>query len=286
MLKKLKQLVNGERGQALAIVLGLLAIGGLTVAGTVNYATTSLKSNQIIQENTRGIYAAGAGVEYSLWALLGNGTPLTQLPENVNQMQVNINIVEEDEALYTLYLDELVEIDSMVHSDWVVVSTNITLVGGTTSNYTISIIRLEEADGTIKLKELGAVLPMGYTYVPDSAALFPENISPDNPTDTGNLASGAQWLKWIWAPGIGRPLITGNHTQGFYIDGTGSLDGAYAWLVAQSNDIGEVSEILGVMFRITSTAVRPEDGRTMAKINCDVIIGSGKTYILSWRISK
>ncbi|MFC1954213.1 hypothetical protein ACFLVZ_00080 [Chloroflexota bacterium] len=283
MKKLLKRLLSGEKGQALPIVLGLLAIGGLTIATSVNYASTSLRSSGIVQENVKGIYAAGAGMGYAIWNLREGITTANQTPEDINQMAVSI--LTEDMGTYTVYLDELVEPEPGTHTDWVSISSNITLVGGTTSNYTISVVRAEEASGNIRLVEIGAVLPQDYTFVTDSPAGFPENLSTDNPTSTGNTSNGAVWVKWLWNPGQG-PLITGNHTQEFYIDGTENTDDAYAWIIAQSNDVGTVGEITGTLYRITSTATRPGDGAVTARIEADVIIRGRSLYVFSWDIQK
>lgn len=282
MIRLLKQSLGDEKGQALLIVLGMLAIGGLTIAVSLNYATANLNSNRIIQEDTKGVYAAAAGVEYALWSLREGIPTGNETPENINQMGVDIRT--EDMGTYILYLDGLFEPESSVHSDWVTIEGNIVLVGGTTSNYTTTIAREEVAVGNIRLTEVGAVLPMGYTYIADSAASFPENLSVDNPTSSGNTSGGARWLKWLWGPGQG-PLITTNHTQAFQIDGTGSTDGAYTWLVSQSGDVGTVGEITGSLYRITSTATRPEDGKVAAEIRADVIIQGEAVHIFSWEIS-
>ncbi|MFC1988393.1 hypothetical protein ACFLVJ_00975 [Chloroflexota bacterium] len=282
MLSHLKKKLAGEKGQALVIVLGLLAIGGLTIAVSVNYATTSLKRDGIIREDMGGVYAAGAGVEYALWSLQEGIPTANETPEDINRMAVGIQTKEL--GVYTLYLDDLIDREGS-HNNWITVESEIVPVGGTTYDYTISIAREEPASGTIRLVEIGVVLPPGYTYVDDSAALFPANLSLDNPDSSGNTSGGAQWLKWLWNPGQG-PGITGNHTQGFNIDGTGSTDDAYAWVVAQSQDIGIIGEISGTLYRITSTATRPEDGKTTAKIVVDTIEAAGTIYIFSWQISK
>jgi len=282
MLRYIKQKLAGEKGQALAIVLGLLAIGGLTIAVTVNYANTSLKGTKIIKEDVSGVYAAGAGVDYTLWSLREGIPTANSTPENINQMAVNTDT--ENMGTYTLYLDELIQPEPGTHTDWLSISGNITLVGGSTSNYTISVSRSEAANGNIRLVEIGTVLPSGYTYVTDSAALFPDNLSSDNPTSSGNTSGGSEWIKWLWNPGQG-PLITGNQTQGFYIDGTGSTDGSYSWVIAQGNDIGTVGEITGTLYRITSRAIRPEDGKNTATIVADTILTGGQTYVISWQIT-
>ncbi|MFC1953505.1 hypothetical protein ACFLWR_05185 [Chloroflexota bacterium] len=284
MMKNLLNRIDiDEKGQALPIILCLLAIGGLTIAGTLNYATTSLKASGIVREDMRAIYAAGAGVKYNLWALQEGGASANETPGNINQMAVSMQT--EDMGDFTLYLDELIEPEPGVHTDWVNVESNIELVGGTTSNYTISISRSEDAVGNIRLIEIGAVLPYDYTYVTDSPSNFPENFSISNPDSTGNTSYGSVWIKWLWNTGQG-PLITGNHTQGFYIDGIGNTDGAYAWVVSQSNDVGMVGEISGNLYRITSTAISPEDGVATAKIVAEAIIMGRTSHIFSWQILK
>ena len=104
MVRFLKQFLSSEKGQALSIVLGLLALGGLTIAGSLSYATTSLKSSQIHRESIEGVYAAGAGVEYALWYLAEYDTEPADGPlaENINQMAVDIQTVVGHS--YTLYL--------------------------------------------------------------------------------------------------------------------------------------------------------------------------------------
>ena len=88
MVRLLKQLLSNEKGQALPIVLCLLAIGGLTIASSLNYATTNLNAGRIIDEGIKGIYAAEAGVENALWCLENGISPPGQLLENINRMEV------------------------------------------------------------------------------------------------------------------------------------------------------------------------------------------------------
>src|SRR3989338_5954708 len=110
MNKSLKRCLNNQKGQALTIVLCILAIGSLTIAASLNYSTTALKGSRIIQQNLDGIYAAGAGIEHTIWSLNNGVTPLTQLAEPINQMTVNITTVSSGN--YTLYLGELVDFSS------------------------------------------------------------------------------------------------------------------------------------------------------------------------------
>lgn len=285
MLRLGKQFLNSEKGMALPIVLCMLALGGLTIAGSLNYATTNLKSSQIIEESTKGIYAASAGMEHALWSLANEEVPLTQLSENISQMEVGIQIL--NEGTFTLYFGELLEV-SGPHFEWVDLFGGIEGEEGSTCNFTITVVMIEAATGNINLLELGVMLPSGYDYVGGSAAGFEGNITGDEPSSTGENPNGAKWLKWLWNPGQGPQLSTGNRTQTqqFQISGAGSLEGDYIWMRALDVDIGQIGEVTGTKYRITSTATRPEDGKTTGVIEAGVIVMNEKIEILSWQISK
>jgi len=275
MARFLKQVISSEKGQALPIVLVLLILGGLTITPSLGYAYTNLNSSRILGEGVKGVYAADAGVEDALWCL-GHGIPPSQqLPENINQMEVTIQT--EDKGTYTLsqhsvYLD--------VHGE--VVWDEI----AEAYKYTIT-VTWQPGSGTpdIKLDEVRARLPIDYSYQSGSAASFAENLSTDEPDETVDT-QGAYLLNWEFkspkpSASEGNPV----QTQTFYITGEGSQVNSYTtWVVASRVDIGTVGETTGTYYRITATAIRPEDGRTTAKIVADVMVGGGATYIVSWQI--
>ncbi len=294
MVRFVKQFPSGEKGQALAIVLCLLALGSLTIAASLNYATTNLKGSRIVEEKTAGIYAAGAGVEYALWALqkglwsLPEGVPTANAtPENINQMAVST--LTENEGDFTMYLGELLD-TSGVHADWIDVIGSITDMGGGVYKYTVTITWRGEEGGpqaqTIKLQAVGARLPPDYSYNAASAANFTENLSLDEPDETQDIYD-AWMVNWVFSPPY--PEVTEDdpvQTQTFYITGTGTTSGHYASAEGLPDTVGQVGEITGTRYSITSTATRPEDGRTTASIVADIIIrDDGTTTITSWQIS-
>jgi len=283
MLRHLKQLVSSEKGQALPIVLALLILGGLTIVPSLGYITTSLKSSRMLVEGVRGVYAADAGVEDALWSLINGVPPSTQLSDNVNQMEVAIQT--ENKGDYTLYLGELIEPGE--HVNYLDVDGEMVWDGGANAyNYTVSITwQADPGTPPIKLKEVGARIPIGYSYQSGSAANFPENLSTDEPDEILD-AQGAYLLNWVLSSPL--PNISENitvRTQTFYITGEGNQEGHYAWVVASRADIGEVGEIAGTYYQITATATRPEDGKTTAQIVVDIINELGTIYILSWQIT-
>ena len=283
MLRILKQMISGEKGQALPAVLALLVIGGLMIAPSLSHTATSLNSSRIIGESVNGIYAAEAGAEDALWTLANGGSPAAQLSENINQMAVSLQT--EEKGTYTLYLGEMIQPGE--HSEYLDIDGEMVWDDEAQAyKYTFTVTWLPNP-GTpvIHLEGVGARLPIGYSYQVGSAALFAENLSTDEPDETLD-AIGAYLLNWEFdtpLPSVSE--INPVQTQTFYITGEGSQEGHYAWVVASRSDVGAVGEITGTSYRITATASRPGDGGTTARIVADVMISEGKTYILSWQIS-
>jgi len=290
MVRLLKQFLSSQKGQALPIVLALLAIGGLTIAVSLNYATTSLKGSRILGEGTKGIYAAGAGVEYALWSVGINGTPaeevLEQLSENINQMAVNIQT--ENKGTFTLYCGELDEPGAK--SNYLALMSSISWVEGTRYKFEITVTwQPESGQPTLHLETTGARIPVGYHYEEESVTRSDNEAAcePDITQDD----QGADLLNWLWKDwGLTRPMLDKDNQEfilTFYITGTGSLAGRYAWVLIDPAAYGLLGEITGTRYRITATATRPEDGRTTAEIVSDVMIqDDGTMYIVSWQISK
>lgn len=282
-MKLFKRLKVNQQGQALPIVLCLLAVGGLTIAASLNFSTYTLNGTGIVKQNFDGIYAAGAGIEYNLWAIKTGNATLTQLPQQVNDMTVNISTYVSSN-FSTLYINNLA---SGVHNEAYHVTMNLTAVGENTYNVTIKVTTDDDAKNNAKFQELGTVLPLGYTYVNNSASVNPSgNITSSNPTSTGYDSQGDQWVKWTWSGGTG-PSLTNNmvYTEKFQITGTGGTDGAYAWIIGNSQDIGVVGQISGMPTTINATAIRTRDGKIIARIYAQALVGSGGVYILSWRVT-
>ncbi len=278
MIRFLKKVIASEQGQALPIVLALLMLGGLSVVPTLNYAATTLNHTRVVDKGISGIYAAEAGVENALWCLSENTSPPAHLPDNVNQMQVDIQT--EDKGVFTVYFGELVQAGN--HYQHLRVSGDIVWDGGAGAwKYTITVTWQGETT-VIHLTEVGARLPPGYQYQPDSAASFPGNLSTDEPQEQQDSA-GAYMYKWEFPEPY--PDVSKNdpiETQTFYITGDGELEGDYSWVVANRTDIGEVGEMTGELYIITATASK--DSETAATIATDIMMVDSAPTIISWRV--
>jgi len=278
MLRFLKQ-INGERGQALVIVLVLLVLAGLMITPTLGHAANTMLSVRTIEKNVNGLYAAEAGVKYALCNLES-----VNLTENINQMEVTVVVVEE-EAPFVLYSGELIQ--GKEQSNWVSVDSKI-IVGETTPYEYKIIVTWQAEDGAevIHLKEVGGRLPVGYSYI-EGSAVVDGNLAKRDPDELFEDAGGACMLNWELETPL--PSVSENNTvrtQTFQIDGEGNLEGYYAWILAGVT--GEVSQITGTLYTITATAICPETDEKTSKIVCDVLVehDDSTKNIISWEVTK
>jgi hypothetical protein len=81
--KKIKRsfsrFLKGEQGQVLPLVLILLVLGSTIMAGTLTYASTSLKTSQIDKAKAEQLCAADAGVRWAIWKLTNDFLSVPQV---------------------------------------------------------------------------------------------------------------------------------------------------------------------------------------------------------------
>jgi hypothetical protein len=287
MITRLKRHNYKESGMALILVLVLLALGGLTIATSLNYVSTLIYDNQVSGWAMDCMYSAGAGVEYAIWALENNEAIPVYLSDNVNGKSISIDI--EDNGIFTLYCGDLIYVGSLPsHYDWITTSGSAVCDGPpcTTCNYTISVYLSENASALQrKIIEIGAKLPAGYSYVPGSSDNFTDNVALYEPDESGG-DPGDEWIRWLWNPGSGPVIDQTNPTvnQTFQIMdlGSGSLVDDYTWVQVQSNDIGLVGEITGERKTVTGTAIGPATVDSV--IEADLVLVGGTVYVMSWQV--
>ena len=194
---------------------------------------------------------------------------------------MDVSIQYESKGVYTIYLGEMVPLG--VHNPYLKVEGQMVWDEGAGKyKYIITVTWLPEPGApVIHIEEVGARLPLGYTYDPGSAALF-ENISSEEPLEIQD-GSGAYMVNWevpLPYPSVFKKDPV--KTQTFYFNGNGPLEGNYAWVVANREDVGAVGEITGNLYHITSTASYAGGGKTTAKIEATVISDNITLKITSW----
>ena len=277
---KLFRKLNGERGQVLPLVLAFLAIGSLTIVPSLNNVTSNLNSSRSLNSAMKGMYAADAAIENTLWSLARSIAPPAQLT-GVNNMSVSIQT--QNKGTYTLYFGELIE--PGVHNEYLDIQGQIVwddTVG--LYKYTITVTWLpNEGEPVIHLESIGGRLPLSYSYVEGSAADFGNNLSEDEPEIVLD-SLGVEMVNWDF--GTPMPSVSEHDpsaTQTFYITGTDEQQGEYTWVVANRTDVGVVGEFTGGLYRITAIA-RQADNRAVARIAADALIDLlGEVYIIAWQ---
>jgi len=104
---------NNEKGQALVIVLALVAFGGVVIAPFLGQAGDSLIGSRIYGEAISQQYSGDAGVEHAIWGLAygdlvqeindsGDNTTSYKLGETINGIAPEITVVRTDNFTYEI----------------------------------------------------------------------------------------------------------------------------------------------------------------------------------------
>lgn len=181
MQNRLRKLNKNELGQALVIVLCLLAAGGVVIAPLLNYMHTRLSADKVYWERAPLSYSAEAGMEDALWKADNDEVPLEpydyvseytySLPENINNNEVQVNI-KQVWPLDGLESDE----------NGTVPATGLYITGGVVSSEGRYEVRLgyDTPETELLIDKVGVWLPPGFEYVADSASV----ITDENPVQT------------------------------------------------------------------------------------------------------
>ena len=103
---------NGEKGQALVMVLALVAFGGLVIAPFLGHAGSGLVGSRLYGESISQQYSSDAGVEHAIWDLrygdltdrlpdLGSQYSY-QLGETINGISPDITVTRTDNLTYEI----------------------------------------------------------------------------------------------------------------------------------------------------------------------------------------
>lgn len=247
-----------EKGMAMVMALIALALGMLLIVPTLSYVSTGVKAASVYKGVTSELYAADAGVEYALWSL-NKGLPVNS-PITVGGIPVTITVSQLSELPYGPLIS-----DDGPQSWRLQVTSAIVNNGNGTFTYTITIANV--GTSTVHLQEVGAGLPEGFSYVTGSTS---GGFTSANPSSV----SGQQ-IYWTLA----SPKLDSQQSKQhiFRIQGSGTPEGYYSWVVANSASIGTVSDCFG--YNIVSQA----NGGTTIRAN--VIKNVGAIFPVSWKVN-
>jgi hypothetical protein len=268
--KILRRLAGREQGQAMLMALLVLTVGALLITPVLSYGSTGVKAAAIYKRLTAELYAADAGVEYTMWQLQKGlleeilqevpfGSSIALAPITVGNLPVTRSVKLLTEMLPVI-------INTASHYDWLQVSSDTVDNGGGSLTFTVTAARGPESNPkNMKIVEIGAWLPENFSYVSGSTS---GDITTANPSSIiGNNI--------IWT--INKYLLEQPAHHSFLVQGSGVFGASYSWVKILSSDIGAVYSCYG--YNIVSIA---NDGTT---IEANVVTNGGAIYPVSWEVN-
>lgn len=252
-----------EQGNVMFMALIVLAVGALLVPPTLSLVTTGVKAEATQQRLTDEIYAAEAGVEYSMWRLTQGLSVSEPIALNIGGRSVNVNV----SPLVEMPYGPVVVTGGGTQSWRLEVSSEVVELGNGNYRYTVHI--RNTGTSTLFLDYIAAGLPPGFTYVNGSSY----EATTENPSEHDNNR-----LKWEFE-GPGRPSLNGQGAEAkesFRIQGPSFPQGYYSWVQATNDSVGVVSSCFG--YTITSQV-----GNTTVTAN--VVRNGGWVFPVSWEIN-
>ena len=169
-----------QAGQALILVLIVLAIGALLVVPSLRLTSTALMGTPTVERHTKGLYAADGATEYILWKLLNDVTWRNDRTEdvpyyfafNVCGVPVSASVVMRatlGQGGVTLATDDVIKPTKTVevegHPEWSNDDGSVNVPNGYSGPYTY-IIKMEQLsnDNSKGVDSVYDVLPKGLDY--------------------------------------------------------------------------------------------------------------------------
>ena len=283
MKKWLSAVRLGESGQVLLAVLAMMVLGSFMVIPVLNYASTSLKTTEMYEENLEGLYAADAGVEDALWRLNYDkpaSFPYSYELTSVNGMSVSV-VIEEVTSISGEEVNP-----SAGHVDWLEISKSVSYDAGI---YTYTMYLTNQCTANIKIEKILADFPPDLEYATGSTS---GNITAEDPAVTGNPTTGIT-LVWYLSPPmptVGPGPDPGNgeyntevHT--FQLSGPPDVAGVegHSFVQANRGDVSTVCDVDSHPYWITVQA-KDDTDTVIVAIRAGVWEGS-ESDISGWQVN-
>jgi hypothetical protein len=260
------KLRHDEAGYALMWVLVVIILAGIILVPLLLLMTSGLHSSAHHEERMLRFYATDAGIEDAAYRIQNDDPNLPPnasdvwsytLDEEVNDYQVDVTI----ENFWILTGLESEAFGTMPHAELVVVGT-IPEDGEYYVEFTY-----DGSVGNLKIDRVGAWLPSGYSYVPDSSdGIVTHSKIPDNPDEfefRGGTAltwdfNGTVDFEDMPPPGGGEPgsaefPIT--RVLSFqYTPSSPDPKGLFSWIRTNRHDIYLSWDTACGTYQVTSTA--------------------------------
>lgn len=178
--------MKSQKGQALILVLILLAVGSLTIAPVLKYTFSALRSQQVSEDAFNRLYNADSAVQDAIWQMLNDilsgGSPVTgNFTFELGSFSISAPTIPLNQDLRS---PPVLHLQVEVVPNWVAANA-----GNVTYTY---IIRIQHQKWD-EMDRFGLTLPAGLTYVAGSTRQYgpekdagPTGLSWDAQVDIGN----------------------------------------------------------------------------------------------------
>ncbi len=290
MKKILTKLHTEQKGMALLITLGFLAIGSITIVSLINLTHTGTKAGVTYDETIRLEYAADAGLEEVLWRMQNEDLPFTPgtygesttytLPETINGKDVSVNVT------YIWPLTGLVE---GTYDTTAPDSLKITggIINRTLGKYMIQ-ISFNESIKDEDVESISVWLPSRFEYVSGSSS----GLTTSNPTLPAVNKRGGKIYTWTFtdktfselyvAPSGGGGFTPGTEyprSLKLYFQVTPINDiggGSICWVKTDSTDVPLAWETGCQLYEMTATAADNTTSKTYS-LNSSTYFSEGSS---------
>jgi len=178
MKKILNKLIRNAEGQALPMVLILMAVGGLIIAPLLSYTSSGLKTSQLYEEIADEFYAADGGVEDGLWQI-----KYDHLEDLFGSYDTyNYSTIYEYPETYPVVINDI-DVDVSIQNVWIplgagpptstayakqLIGAGKLIIAGNISEELTQQIKIyyykEESDAPLQINTIGIWLPPGFSY--------------------------------------------------------------------------------------------------------------------------
>jgi hypothetical protein len=178
MIKKLlRKLIRTEKGQALPMVLIMMAVGGLIIVPLLSYTSSGLKVGKAYEKMADEYYAADAGIEDGLWQIKYNN--LHELFGNYERYNydaeynypmsypVNVNGLDVDITIENVWIPKDIAAPNNDEAEALIGAGKLIITGGVPAELTqqVKIYYYKEAtDPPLYVNKIGIWLPPGISY--------------------------------------------------------------------------------------------------------------------------
>jgi hypothetical protein len=210
-MKKLLRKLRIEKGQALPMVLILMAVGGLIIVPLLAYTSSGLKVGKAYEKMADEYYAADAGIEDGLWQIKYNH--LDELFDNYERYNytaqysypfshpVNVNDIDVDVTIENIWIPKDITAPTSSYAEALIGAGKLIIIGGVPAELTqqVKIYYYKEAsDPTLYVNKIGIWLPPGISYNTAGVCTLETWLTANGKAYTRNITphQGGQAVVW------------------------------------------------------------------------------------------